>query len=310
MYHLTKLSIVAFVLSAIGMTLIIIISLNPNFNDCSGIINPELASYYGSFIGGLVGPILSFAGILLIIDTLIQQKKAFNVQQFESKFFELIKFHRDNVAQMELKLPYANDQFVNSYKVFVELKKQFEEILDFVNWFTEDDVVLNEGDKRKQRIQIAYVLFFYGVSSSTQKIMNKMLANYNSDLIKVLFEELRKKKTSYNNEIVYYGGHQSILGHYFRNLFRAIMFVHEYKDLTKKEKYDYVRILRAQLSTYELAILFYNVLSPFGRKWKANNLMREYKLIKNLPPEFIMDINPKDYYPEITYEWEEDNQHE
>lgn len=118
----------------------------------------------------------------------------------------------------------------------------------------------------------------------------------------------------------YYGGHQHRLGHYFRHLFQSFKFVNYNEHLTEKEKYFYAKTLRAQLSTYEQAILFINSISTFGMKWeyipekhllkkkediKNCKLITRYNLIKNLPGYHMFGIRYKSFYPNIKYETEE-----
>jgi hypothetical protein len=118
----------------------------------------------------------------------------------------------------------------------------------------------------------------------------------------------------------YYGGHQHRLGHYFRHLFQSFKFVNYNEHLTEQEKYFYAKTLRAQLSTYEQAILFINSISTFGMKWeylpekhllknkediKNCQLITRYNLIKNLPGYHMFGIRYKSYYPNIKYEAEE-----
>lgn len=82
--------------------------------------------------------------------------------------------------------------------------------------------------------------------------------------------------------------YQSDLGHYFRNLYHIIKFI----DLSGIEnKYFYTSLVRAQLSTYELLLLFYNCLSEYGNK-KAKPLIEKYSLFKNLPIDSLIDIAP------------------
>lgn len=302
--HFSIYSLLAILLSLIGITVIIFISFNRSFNDGSYIVNPDLASKYGSFIGGLVGSLFSLAGIFLLFETLVAQRKAVNLQQFENRLFELIKFHRENVSRMEMRLPYENDRIINGPAVFVELKNQFEEILGLVSLLADEETLKAEKDIKGQRIQLAYVFFFYGVSKPAKSIIQKILSGSNQDLIEIIYEELRKRKTVYDCETVYYGGHQHRLGHYFRHLYQLFMYVNKSEDIRKEDKYDYAKIIRGQLSTFEQALIFYNALSPLGVNWIKNNLINDYKLIKNLPPEFITEINPKDYFPEIEFEWE------
>lgn len=80
-------------LAAVGLFLVIYFSSAKAFNDGTGLLNPSLASNYSDFIGGLVGPIFSLAGFLLLFETIVAQREAiskqqnaFEIQQFETKF--------------------------------------------------------------------------------------------------------------------------------------------------------------------------------------------------------------------------------
>ena len=82
-------------------------------------------------------------------------------------------------------------------------------------------------------------------------------------------------------------GHSSQLGHYFRHLFHMTKFVvnHTHKNLDYKRKLGYLRILRAQLSNQEQALLFYNWIAVgFGAAWEnnKNKFFTDYCLIHNL----------------------------
>lgn len=69
------------------------------------------------------------------------------------------------------------------------------------------------------------------------------------------------------------------LGHYFRNVYQILKFV----DMSEmKEKKIYTNLLRAQLSSEELALLFYNCLSEYGRE-KFKPLTEKYALFEHLP---------------------------
>lgn len=115
------------------------------------------------------------------------------------------------------------------------------------------------------------------------------------------------EKTKYYK---YYGGHQHRLGHYFRHLFQSFKFVNSSDCLDGDEKKFYAKTLRAQLSTYEQAILFINSVSTLGWKWEFkpednSKLITEYGLIKNLQGYHVSGLKFKDFYPEIDYESDE-----
>lgn len=114
----------------------------------------------------------------------------------------------------------------------------------------------------------------------------------------------------------YYGGHQFRLGHYFRHLFQSYKYLDNTPWLDIERRYVYGKMLRAQLSTYEQALLLVNSLSSIGMKWELSpemsndnknqqRLITKYNLIKNLPGEQLFGIRYKDYYPNVNYETDE-----
>ena len=86
-------------------------------------------------------------------------------------------------------------------------------------------------------------------------------------------------------------------------MYNAIKLIDSCKLIDTEEKNEYVKILRSQLSNAELYILFFNVISRFGKKWVDN--INKYQLIQNLPPKYCDGYNPTDYFSEIKLESEE-----
>jgi hypothetical protein len=78
---------------------------------------------------------------------------------------------------------------------------------------------------------------------------------------------------------------QSDLGHYFRNLYHIIKFIDK---STSNEKDFYTHLVRAQLSSHELLLLFYNCLSPYGLD-KFKPLVEKYSLLENMPEDELID---------------------
>lgn len=120
----------------------------------------------------------------------------------------------------------------------------------------------------------------------------------------------------HNRYTKYYGGHQFRLGHYFRHLFNTVKFINLQSHINYAVKYDYIKTLRSQLSTYEQAVLFLNSASALGEAWEINpesstskdfsyfdfELITKYNLIKNIPGNSIYGIPFKYFYPNIEYE--------
>ena len=97
-------------------------------------------------------------------------------------------------------------------------------------------------------------------------------------------------------------------------MFQAVNYVNEYQPFKNKYKvkYNYVKTYRAQFSTYEQSVFFFNSLSDIGQKWEISAksdidkmLITKFNLIKNIPSEFILDIDLKNFYPNVRYEGED-----
>ncbi len=74
------------------------------------------------------------------------------------------------------------------------------------------------------------------------------------------------------------------LGHYFRNWYSLMRFVDE-ADV--EDKSEYTRVVRAQFSTDEQYLLFFNCLTKPGEKFK--DLVEKYALLEHMRPEDISD---------------------
>ena len=71
----------------------------------------------------------------------------------------------------------------------------------------------------------------------------------------------------------------SQFGHYFRMLYSILKFID--RSASDNDRHFYSNILRAQLSRYELTMIFYNSLSSYGKD-KMLPLVKRYNLLKHL----------------------------
>jgi hypothetical protein len=113
----------------------------------------------------------------------------------------------------------------------------------------------------------------------------------------------------------YYGGHQHRLGHYFRHLYQSFKYLDQNELLNESQKRFYGKTFRAQLSTYEQALLFINSITSLGMNWEFTyvpeksaitspyaGLITNYNLIKNLPGTHLFKIKYRTYYPHVDFE--------
>ena len=75
-------------------------------------------------------------------------------------------------------------------------------------------------------------------------------------------------------------GKKSEVGHYFRNLYHIFKYIDESPLLTRRERNKYAKIVRAQLSSAEAALLFFNGLHPRGRNFVR--YIEEFALLQDL----------------------------
>lgn len=86
--------------------------------------------------------------------------------------------------------------------------------------------------------------------------------------------------TGYNNSSI-----PILFDHYFRNLYRIIKFTEESKLIDDEEKNEYIDILRAQLSPYEIVWLYYNGLSDGKDRMKS--YIQKYSLLNNIRRDLL-----------------------
>lgn len=95
----------------------------------------------------------------------------------------------------------------------------------------------------------------------------------------------------------FYSEHQGDLGHYFRHLYHMVKFVATSDEPDKKR---YTNFIRAQLSNYELAVLFYNGLYVHAVE-KFKPLMEEFALLKALPTGMLLHPHHSDFYDQRAF---------
>lgn len=91
------------------------------------------------------------------------------------------------------------------------------------------------------------------------------------------------------NEIYldFFSDYQPDIGHYFRNLYNIIKFIDE-SEISDRRFYS--NLVRAQLYSSELLLLFYNCLSDLGRE-KFKPLVEAYALLEDMPTKSLLNIS-------------------
>jgi hypothetical protein len=202
---------------------------------------------------------------------------------------------------------------------------------------TEGEIALRKIFQKKYNPDYYFKLLYY-IKLKPKRSNTKRFGNWdkarNLDLkqLHALIEELYRnrstpEKTTNLSQMAsdfkmhlqyekYYGGHQFRLGHYFRHLYQSYKYLNGCAYLSEDQKYAYGKMYRAQLSTYEQALLLVNSISSIGMKWEFrpeksgsdgshSKLITKFNLIKNLPGQHLFGIRYKTYYPSVKYESDE-----
>lgn len=90
--------------------------------------------------------------------------------------------------------------------------------------------------------------------------------------------------------------------HYFRHLYRIFKYINESNLIEDTERYNYAAIVRAQLSEYELLMLFYNALNvEDDGALKFKSLIEKYALFNNIRKDELARIEDVDLYNTTAY---------
>lgn len=199
-----------------------------------GPIDTAIWGQYGDLVGGFVGTIVALVGVLLLFETLKEQRRIYTKQQVETRFFELLKLHRDNVTE-------THSKGKNGRSVFIDMKDEFDELYDFVSlWYTLSKSGVAETLWKKNLVQIVYLIIFFGVNnSSTEDLKKRIEKIMSNDKAYKDFElyclnpliskhdstkKKNKEKSKVKRKYLKYDGHQSSLGHYYRHLFQSVKY--------------------------------------------------------------------------------------
>jgi S-adenosylmethionine hydrolase len=90
---------------------------------------------------------------------------------------------------------------------------------------------------------------------------------------------------------------QVVVGHYFRTFYNIVKFIDK---SSIEDTQTYINILRAQLSSSELNLLFYNCLSDYGSH-KFKPYIEQFGLLENMMLSNLIRQDHKGLYKESAF---------
>lgn len=334
MNNYLKIAIIFSTLSGAFLFLAVLILTSPAIHPALNLSN---TGQIGDTIGGVTAPFVGVAVALLTFLAFYMQyqaNKTHNLQfdkqsiekereKHENKILYLIKQNRSIANDMAI----GDD--IEGPKCFSRMFNEFSTAYEIVNSFYSKEISNGEIEN-EEIINISFLIFYNGVGETSNTLNNAILnktprsqellaaidsvvehIDMNTIMIMTVkkthgirFNETKLKSLEY----VPFDGHTTRLGQYFRNLFHILNYTENIDvDLINKiEKYELIKSLRSQLSSYEQILIYFNSISVYGSPLKDSGFLNVYGLIKNIPlPLIAFSGEIHNDYNDIEFEWNE-----
>jgi len=224
----------------------------------------------GDFLGGSVASVWALAGLFLIYVAFLGQKQQLLNQQLEIMYSQLeVKYTRLELAGQKEEMRLQNQTLLNQKfeNTFFELLTLFNSIVNSLDLRRTNKAIIATG-------RDCFETFYKYLRTETRSIIgqNNNIKSASTD------NTIRAYDKIYNDN-------KSDLSHYFRTIYHIFKFI---DTSNVKEKKRYASIARAQLSSHEQVLLFYNCLHGNGVE-KFKPLIEKYSIFKNIDKELIFN---------------------
>jgi len=252
--------------------------------DTFGIMNPFIA---------IAAALITFAAFWTQYQANQEMQKNSDKMQFERQFYEMLKIHCDKVENLHAESLYTDSATGNQSQKAAKSQDFFRSLLDEFNLIYSELLKFNETDETFCK---AYHIFFSGIDFADKQLRKETTAHFHSFFApennKYLFMEKYPKLAPIADSL--FMGHIDQLVPYYRHLFLLVKTVVQFDDklFSYADKRQFLRILRAQLSSAEQTLLLFNWLSGHGKEWEedaskpnGNHFFSDYRMIHNIIPE-------------------------
>lgn len=227
---------------------------------------------FGDMFGGINA---LFSGLALagIIFTISLQRKELKLQRKE------LKSTREEFSIQNETL--KRQRFENTFFQLLNLHQEIVGKLDYDKHFSRAVFKYAKGVLNRQfSIVKEYNLKEIGIQENSSKSI----------------EDIKGEIYEGYYEGFYLKYFESVLSHYFRNLYHIFKYVYKSDLLSPDDKEFYSKIIRAQLSPDELILIFYNSLIDGLGNPKFLFLVKEFNILDNLNFDFIIEDFHKKVY--------------
>lgn len=262
-------SFIAFVLSVvISLSFFVIVIVYASSDDAVLTrILKQMRDNFGDLYAGVVGSLLSFSTLIYVILTFKEQKQQFNDNEdlakqtrFESTFFAQLSMLykvREKVAQ---DLSAASGNGIKNINDFYREFKSY----------------ANNRISKEENI------------SRTLSVLD------NSTILPTELERARETLGEIYDDFIKSSNYT--IGFYYRYVFNIINFVIGQRSNCKDDK-KYMNFIQAQMSNEEMALIFYDVISPYGlnknHEYAFMEILDKKDFLENMDERFL--LHPSHY---------------
>ena len=272
-------------------------------------------------VNGLMSPFIAVsAAILTFMAFWVQYNANQNIhkenkkEQVERQFYEMLKIHREMVKDFDFDHVGAGEQVKIHYDVglgnlpilrkIYEINGQKQNVTIVkcrgqraVYWYLRElmfayECLKDESGKIEENFKKAYNLFFEGLKECDLSENEKKKIRYIQNAIHWQNEEFIKsalyKKYGFPQRTIF-EGHRSNFNPYYRHLYLIVRKIVKDDIFTEDERMAYLGMLRAQMTSEEQMLLFYNWYSGYGYQWEekeGNRFFSKYKMIHNIESKY------------------------
>lgn len=239
----------------------------------SFILDEAIIGQFGDFVGGVIGSLFAFVGVILYYVALKAQHE--DVQTNKNALELQMKALNQQIEEFKAQ----TEELQETRKVYEEQTKLYREQ---TSYYQQQVIEL------KNQTQISHLKRFDSCFYNLLDVFAKVKKECTND-IKDILGELRnqdypqnmiekcKKIVSLYEELFY--ERSTSLSRYFETIYRLMRLI-ETSKIESEEKKQYAKILCSQLTSNELSILYYNYFSDVGTNSKTFAIT--YNMLSNL----------------------------
>lgn len=244
-----------------------------------GRLSTEISQFgqAGDFVGGFLNPLFALFALFALLYTIVLQVEEMQdmrteftrtveeakVQTFENMFFQMLRLHHEIVGTI--------------------IVRDEEEAIDMETKIVQRRAIHTSGRLAFER----YCELF----DDNLDVRDSAIVNAPDN--EVYLAELTHIRETWE---YFWASHHTELGHYFRNLYNIVKLVAD--TPAARDKKRYIRLIRAQLSAYELKMIFYNCLRPENEPFKK--YIEEYAIFEQIQTASVVrrrqSIIPNEHY--------------